>query len=477
MPSLSIEHKIKLLTDNLSFIEIGAHIQSRLSKSKENGDGVVCGYATIEQQKVMLIIQNSNYLNGTMGEAHCNKMAAAVDKAMELKLPIVIIFESAGVRIQEGILAMNPAGLLFNNLAKASGILPMIAIMLGANSGAASYSAALMDFIIMENHSSAMFLTGPKVIEKVVNEKVSIQELGGSDVHAKITGLASIIVVDEIEAFAQAKRILSFLTEPKEVKKTKEKKQNINQHIVKKYNNKELQDLDMYELIQHLTDENSFLEINKLFAENCIVGFATLNKIKIGIIANQPKIMSGSIDVLASKKMTRFLQICDAYNIPTIFLADTPGFLPGKKEEHTSILGVGAKILSVLANSTNAKITIIVGKAFGGAYGAMCPKTLGADYVFAWHNAQIGVLGAEAAMNLIYAKQIEAHKNDENYIQKLKEDYINNSLSPYIVAENGLIDGIIFPEETREIIAKCLNSLKLKAVKSNVKKRTIFPMG
>lgn len=473
--SLSIKHKIKLLTDNLSFVEIGTNIQSCLTKNKQYGDGVICGFATIEQQRILLIIQDGNYLKGTMGAAHSNKMAFAVEKATSLKIPIIAIFESAGVRIQEGIQAMNPTGLLFNNIAKASGVVPTIAIMLGANSGAAAYSAALMDFIIMENNTSAMFLTGPKVIDKVLNEKVTIQDLGGSHVHATKTGLASILVDNEVEAYQQAKNILAFLS----VENTIKAKQNIvdNKSLLQKYDNYISQDFDMHDLIIDLIDKKSFIEINKQFAQNCIVGFATIQNIKVGVIANQPSVMSGSIDIAASKKIFRFLQICDAYNIPSIFIADTPGFLPGKQEEHASILGIGARILSALANSTNVKITIIVGKAYGGAYGAMCPKTLGADFVFAWHTAQIGVVGLESAMHLIYAKEIELHQHDQAYINTLKENYINNYLSPYVAAENGLIDGIISPAETKKVLINSLKCMQNKVEMHTRKSKIILPIG
>lgn len=472
--SLSIEHKIELLTDSFSFVEIFANVKSKFTKVKENGDGVVCGYATIMQQKVILIIQNGNYLHGTMGIAHSSKMAAAVEKACVFKMPIIVVFESAGVRIQEGVLAMNAAGSLFSNLAKASGIVPTIAIMLGVNVGAASYSAALMDFIIMEK-KSAMFLTGPKVIETVLNEKTTIQDLGGSHIHATITGLASIVVNNELEAYQQAKSLLVFLSKS-ETQYSKEYDVNT-ESIFQKYNAYVSCNFDMHDFIYDLIDENSFIEINKQYAKNVIVGFAKLNNIKIGIIANQPSIMSGAIDVAASKKMYRFLQVCDAYNVPALFIADTPGFLPGKQEEYSSILGVGARILSVLANSTNAKISLIIGKAFGGAYGAMCPKTLGADYIFAWHNAQIGVLGVEAAMQLIYAKEIALHQDDETYLQNLRETYIKDHISPYTSAENGIIDGVISPTETRKVLINSLKSLQNKVEVSGRKNKIILPIG
>jgi acetyl-CoA carboxylase carboxyltransferase component len=473
MSILSVEHKIQLLTDKLSFTEFESQKQSRYTKDSKPGDGVVCGYATIQEKGVVLIIQNHHHLHGTMGEEHCLKIAHAVNRALILKVPVVIIFESAGLRIQVGSHAMNPVALLFNNLAKASGQVPTIAIMVGVNSGAPSYSAALMDFTIMVR-TSTMFITGPKIIEKVLNEKNDIQTLGGTDVHAGITGLASLIAENEPDAFNQTKKLLGFLNQ-----KSKHKKDTIKKitKTLTKNNSGNIPGSDMYDIIDNVFDDNSFLEINKHYAKNCIAGFATINNTNVGIVANQSAVMSGVIDVNASKKMFRFLQICDAYDIPVIFLADTPGYLPGKQEEHNAILGVGARILSVLANSTNIKITIITGKLFGGAYAAMCPKTLGADYVFAWYTAEIGIMGADAAVHLLYAKQIIANQNDATFINLLKEEYTQQNLSPAIAAENHLIDGIILPAETRKTIIKCLKSLENKATGHNKKRKIITPMG
>lgn len=476
MSSLSIEHKIKILTDNLSFTEIGAQQLSRLTKKEIYGDGVVCGYATIEQQKIILIIQDGNYLNGTMGETHCRKMALAINKAIEIKIPVIIIFESAGVRIQEGVQAMNPAGELFHVMAKASAIIPSIAIMLGANSGAAAYTASLMDFVIMVPNS-AMFLTGPKVIEKVLNQKVNIQDLGGTTIHATKTGLASFLVNNEHEGYLITQKLISFITQNISEKFSIDDFKKKDELFFQKYNSLNESNFNINQFIDDLVDRDSFIEINKYFAKNIIVGFATINNIRIGIIANQSACMSGAIDIAASKKMYRFLQICDTYQIPVIFMADSPGFLPGIEEEHSGILGIGARILSVLANSTNAKISIITRKIFGGAYGAMCAKTLGADFVFAWHTAQIGVVGVESAMHLIYAKEIKNHHNDEQYIQTIKDNYINNCLSPFLAAENGLIDGVISPVETRRVIIKCLNCLVNKSEKTNRKNQIILPIG
>jgi acetyl-CoA carboxylase carboxyltransferase component len=473
MSFLSVEHKIELLTDKLSFSEFESQKQSRYTKGSAPGDGVVCGYATIEQKGVVLIIQNHHHMHGTMGEEHCLKIANAVNKALSLKVPIVIVFESAGLRIQVGAHAMNPVALIFNNLAKASGQVPTIAIMVGVNSGAPAYSAALMDFTIMVR-SSTMFITGPKVIEKVINEKNDIQTLGGTDVHASITGLASLIAENEPDAFNIAKKLLGFLTQPSKL--TLDTVNKKSKSFIRNHTTKAIDD-DMYAIIENVFDENSFLEIHKQYAKNCIVGFAEINNTSVGIVANQSAVMSGAIDVNASKKMYRFLQICDAYDVPVVFLADTPGYLPGKAEEHSAILGVGARILSVLANSTNSKVTIITGKLFGGAYAAMCPKTLGADYVFAWNTAEIGIMGTEAAVHLLFAKQIEASKHDATFIQQTKDAYKTQYLSPEVAAENHLIDGIIAPAETRKIIIKCLKSLEYKASGQHKKRKIITPMG
>ncbi|MCB0507569.1 MAG: carboxyl transferase domain-containing protein [Chitinophagales bacterium] len=466
MSLLNIAQKIELLTDKNSFVELRSHQQSNFQNKKKDGDGVVCGFAKIEQRSVLLILQDAEYLMGTMGEAHCKKMTYCIEQAIQNKVPFLIVFESAGVRIQEGVQAMNAAGALFHVLSKASGIIPSISIILGVNSGAAPYSAALMDFIILEDKKGAFFLTGPKIIEKVLNEKTDVQTLGGATVQASVTGLASLLAKNENDAFVKAKKLLQFLPQHWQENPSinwTEKSITTSDNSLEKYHSS-LDDFDMYALIDELTDEKSFLEINKYYAANVIVGFGKINGCKVSIIASQPNIMSGAIDKAASKKIFRFVQICDSYHIPLIFLEDTPGFMPGNEEEHNGIIGYGAKVIQAISNSSNIKITIIVGKAIGGAYGAMCPKTMGADYVFAWPNAQIGVIGTEAAMSLIYAKELEENKHDASYLDKKKSMYEATHLSPYIAAKDGLIDGIIEPNQTKKVLIKCLMSLQNKAV-------------
>jgi acetyl-CoA carboxylase carboxyltransferase component len=482
MNTLTPQQRLHLLTDLNSFEPFGAGVRSRFPETSEaDGDGVICGYARIGGRHVVVVVQDAAYLKGTMGEAHSNKITAAIRQAIKIKVPFIAVFNSGGARIQEGISALDPTAVVSAEMARASGVIPTVAVLLGTNAGATAYISALMDFIIMADDAT-MFLTGPRVIEKVTGEKTTIQQLGGSGLHGRTTGLASFVVPNEVAGYAGVKKLLPYLPDHfKDPGFNQMQKEPLDQVSgsaeLDALARESKQGYDMKAVIGMIADVDSFLELQSDYAENLVTGFAMLCGLKIGIVANQPAVMSGVLDVPAAKKFFRFVQFCDAYNIPLLFLTDTPGFMPGVQEEHQNIIGAGARVLHILANSTVPKINIVTGKWIGGAYAAMCSRAMGADHVYVWNRAQIGVLGTEPALALIYDKEIQARNKNPEFIQQLREKYAETVLDPFVAAQTGLVDGVIFPHETRPLLAKLFNSLRHKAEKPVVRKRPIFPMG
>lgn len=469
---LSAKERLELLFDKNTFVETNVFIQHRcndfgVGEKHPDGDGVVTGYGKVNGRTVCAFAQDFTAFGGTLGEMHAKKIIDIQNKALELMVPIVGMYDSGGARIQEGVGALSGYGVTFFNNVKSSGIIPQISIIMGPCAGGASYSPALTDFIIMVQDSSSMFITGPNVVEVVTGQKVTAQELGGATMHDTISGVSHMSAPNDKEAIGYAKNLLDYL--PQNYRELPYVKTEVAKTIDMKLDTiipeNSRTPYDMYDVINGIVDKGSIMEIQKMYAQNMITCFARVNGNPIGIVANQPKCLAGCIDVNASDKAARFVRTCDCYNIPIVNLVDVPGFFPGKDQEDKGIIRHGAKMLYAFSESKVTKITILVRKAYGGSYLAMCSKELGADYVFAWPTAEVAVMGAEGAVKILYKKQVDG--NQELLNEKIRE-YEDNFSTPYHAAKLGYIDDIILPKDTRDCITRIL---------SNTKKINVVPHG
>jgi propionyl-CoA carboxylase beta chain len=476
MNKLTAYQRIQVLADNGTFEETGAP-----PENKKYNDNVIIGTAKINGRLVFIIAIDPDAVGGSIGQATAEKINHLLDMAVQYRAPVVALFESVGARVQEGITAMHHIGIMFRKFAEISGVVPTIAILFGINSGATAYCAGLMDFIIMVENASWSFITGPKVIEQVIGEKVSKEELGNSFIHGSVTGLAAFVEANEYLAIQRARILLSYLPQHCfespglfNAKKEKQKKYADLNNCIPADNNKK--GYDMSRIIEEIVDDDSFLELHARFAPNLLVGFAKLGEATVGVVANQPLYLSGILDVDSCRKMFRFVQICDAYNIPILFIADSPGFMPGKEQEQSSMISLGARVLSIISNSTIPKVTLIVNKIIGGAYGGMSSRGLGADIVLAWPSAQISIFGTKAAMSVIYQKEIARAENKKDAEEAKIREFEEKHMSPYAAAQHGQLDAIIDPLHTRRILLKSFISIQHKVVTTVKKRRNILPM-
>lgn len=436
----------------------------------DNFDSIVCGIIAIEGIKTAVIFSNTEVKAGSLNTYSVNKINILLDKAEEERLPILAHFESTGARIQDGIFIMKNVSALFYRLSKLSGLVPTICIQSGINSGATAYCAALMDIVIMIGKQSQSFITGPKVIKRMLGREDALHELGNADTHTAQTGFCTYLAFDETEAYHTIKKMLCLLYKKENTKSSQhtiEKKFDFDVMLQKMQNK---QAYDILPFIEYLCDESSLINLYQEYAKNCITAFASIQNHTIGIIANQSCHLSGALDVSACKKIARFIQLCNAYRLPMIFIADCPGFMPGKDAEEQGILLAGAKILDSISNSTVPKINLVINKLIGGAYAAMCPKDMGANYAFAWTNAQIAVMGLDAAFEIIYKKQFEAATDKsvvkQNCIQEFHDQYANL----HHCLKEKMIDKIITPESTKATLIACLNSFEYTDIASKSKK-------
>ncbi len=482
---LTARERINLLLDEGSFVEIDAFVKHRstnfgMDKVEANADGVVTGYGTIDGRLVFVFAQDFTVLGGSLGEMHANKIVKVQQMALKMGAPLIGINDSGGARIQEGVDALSGYGKIFYNNTIASGVIPQISVILGPCAGGAVYSPALTDFIFMVDGISRMFITGPQVIKAVTGEDVTQEELGGANTHNRVSGVAHFMDSSEEECMARIRRLLSFLPSnnlesPPEYNSTDdinriEEKLN---EIVPDNPNKPY---DMKEIIGLLADNGDFLEVQENYAENIITGFIRLNGKSIGVIANQPRILAGCLDINASDKAARFIRTCDAFNIPLLNLVDVPGFLPGTDQEYGGIIRHGAKMLYAYSEATVPKVTLIIRKAYGGAYLAMCSKDLGADQVFAWPSAEIAVMGPEGAANIIFKDEIKESSNPtETRDEKIKE-YRDLVANPYIAASRGFIDDVIVPSTTRPRLISAFDMLESKRESNPRKKHGNMPV-
>ncbi|MFC1492460.1 acyl-CoA carboxylase subunit beta [candidate division KSB1 bacterium] len=476
---LTARERIDLLLDEGSFEEMDMFVKHRssdfgLDKQRPLGDGVVTGYGTINGRKVFVFSQDFTVFGGSLAKAHAEKICKIMDMAMKVGAPVIGLNDSGGARIQEGVVSLGGYADIFLRNTLASGVVPQISAVLGPCAGGAVYSPAITDFIFMVKNTSYMFVTGPNVVKTVTHEEVTFEELGGADTHASKSGVAHMACENEIECFEAIKKLMSFvpqnnLEEPPLIE-TEDKPDRTEAEldtIVPENPNKPY---DMKKVIELIVDDKDFFEIHAGWAGNIIVGFASMNGMPIGIIANQPSVLAGVLDIESSMKGARFIRFCDCFNIPIVTFEDVPGFLPGTVQEYGGIIKHGAKLLYAYCEATVPKITVITRKAYGGAYDVMNSKHVRGDMNFAWPSAEIAVMGPKGAVEIIFKKEISSSKDPEKAALEKEQEYRDKFANPYIAAEWGYIDDVIEASRTRPKLIKALELLQTK-VDSNPRKK------
>lgn len=481
---LTARERVNYLMDEGSFEEIGMLVTHRTKDfGMENeiyyGDGVVTGYGTINGRLVYIFAQDFTVFGGSLSETHAEKICKVMDMALKNGAPMIGLNDSGGARIQEGVRSLGGYADIFYRNVQSSGVIPQISAIMGPCAGGAVYSPAMTDFTMMVEGSSYMFVTGPNVVKTVTNENVTSEELGGASTHSTKSGVAHITSPNGVECLEDIKRLLSYLpqnnreTTPKlDYVLTDEIREKLDTVIPDNAN----KPYDMHEVIADIIDEDSFYEIHKDFAENIIVGFARLGGRSIGIVANQPMILAGCLDVNSSTKAARFVRFCDAFNISLLVLEDVPGFLPGTDQEWNGIIVHGAKLLYAFSEATVPRITVITRKAYGGAYDVMNSKHIGADMNFAWPSAEIAVMGAKGASEIIFKNEIAAASNPEEKLKEKEAEYAELFANPYTAAQRGFIDEVIEPKFTRRKLIKAFSMLENKVVDTPKRKHGNIPL-
>jgi len=481
---LTARERIIVLLDKGSFEEIGMFKEHRcadfgMEKLQYPGDGVVTGYGTIHGRLVYVYAQDFTVFGGALSETHAEKICRIMDLAMESGVPVIGLNDSGGARIQEGVNSLGGYADIFYRNTRASGVIPQISAIMGPCAGGAVYSPAITDFIFMVNHTSYMFVTGPNVVKTVTNEEVTSEELGGAHTHATKSGVTHLVADNDLDCLLKIKQLLSYIPQ-----NCQEKTPVLPYEIKEEYRDK-LDDIvpenpmhpyDIKEVITGITDEDSFFEIHREYAENIVVGFARLAGKSIGIIANQPFALAGVLDVESSRKGARFVRFCDSFNIPLLVLVDVPGFLPGTDQEWHGIITNGAKLLYAFSEATVPRITVITRKAYGGAYDVMNSKHIGADYNFAWPTAEIAVMGAKGASEIIFKNEIARAENPAEKLREKEQEYQEKFANPYRAASRGFVDEVIEPRETRRKLIKAFAVLENKKVTSPIKKHGNIPL-
>ncbi|MGA7670544.1 MAG: acyl-CoA carboxylase subunit beta [Nitrolancea sp.] len=468
---LSARERVHLLLDEGSFIELDPFVRHRsinfgMENRRPYGDGVITGYGTIDGRTVAVFSHDFTVFGGSLGEAFAEKMVKVMDFALKVGCPVIGINDSAGARIQEGVEGLAGYGDVFYRNVQASGVVPQISVIGGPCAGGAVYSPAMTDFIFMVEGVSQMFITGPDVIRTVTGEEVTHEQLGGAATHTTRSGVAHFVGQDEEDVFEQVRALLSFIpsnnlddapTFPPEddpERAAAELDDLVPEVSTKPY--------DMHEVIQHIVDHGEFLEVQPDWARNIVVGFARLDGHSVGIVANQPQYLAGTLDIDASSKAARFVRFCDAFNIPLVTFVDVPGFLPGTDQEYGGIIRHGSKLLYAYCEATVPKLTVITRKAYGGAYVVMCSKALRADFSVAWPTAEVAVMGPEAAVNVISRREIAEAEDQDAKREELVADYQREFSNPFQVASRGYVDDVIAPSQTRGWLIKALRATRSK---------------
>ncbi|MBP7219704.1 MAG: acyl-CoA carboxylase subunit beta, partial [Paludibacteraceae bacterium] len=458
MGKLTARQRILALLDEGSFQEYDLFVEHEernfgMDKKTLHGDGVITGIGTMFGDPVCIYAQDFTVMGGSLGLKHARKITKIMDHALKMKVPCIGINDSGGARIQEGIGALAGYGEIFYRNTMASGVIPQISVILGPCAGGAVYSPALTDFVFVVENISKMFITGPSVIESVLGEVISQEELGGARIHAEITGNAHFYAQSEFDCFDQIKKLISLLpaSNTKRAAKVEPKVPSLKKQIGQIIPQDPKKPYDVRDVIRAVVDDSDFFEVQELFAPNIVIGFARLNGDTVGFVANQPLYLAGVLDCDSSDKAARFIRFCDSFNIPLITLEDMPGYLPGVDQEHAGVIRHGAKVLYAYSEATVPKVTVILRKAYGGGYIAMNSRHLGADFVFALPSAEIAVMGPEGAANIIFAKEIkEAADPDAMRAAKVQE-YVDKFANPFVAAAKGYIDAVIEPNETRNL--------------------------
>lgn len=477
--------RIQMLMDPNSFVEMDAFVETRsiefgMQQKKVPGDGVVTGYGTVNGRLVYVSSQDFTVIGGSLGEMHAAKITKVMDMAMKMGAPFISVNDSGGARIEEGIDALSGFGEIFRRNTIASGVIPQISVIMGPCAGGAVYSPAITDFVFMVDKTSQMFITGPQVIKAVTGEDVSFEQLGGAGTHNSISGVAHFRSASEEDCMRDIKRLLSFLPDNNlSDSELVDSTDDVNRlaaelnAIIPDDSNKPY---DMKQVITAVVDNGDFLEVLEGFARSIITGFGRVNGRSVGIIANQPQVNAGVLDVDSSDKAARFVRFCDAFNIPVVTFTDVPGYLPGVKQEHSGIIRHGAKLLFAFSEATVPKINIIVRKAYGGAYIAMNSKHLGADMVLAWPTAEIAVMGPDGAANIIFKKDIQEAQDPVQCRNDKIAEYRDKFSNPYVAASRGYVDDVIEPAETRIRLASALEMLTSKRETRPAKKHGNIPL-
>ena len=482
---LSARERINLLLDENSFEEIDMLVRhsSRdfdLDKQRYFGDGVIIGYGTINGRKIFVFSQDFTVLGGSLSEAHGKKICKLMDLALKNGAPIIGLNDSGGARIQEGVVSLGAYADIFLRNTLASGVIPQISVILGPCAGGAVYSPAITDFVFMVKNNSYMFVTGPNVVKTVTHEEVSFEDLGGAETHATKSGIAHLISENEVDLLERVRELMQYLPQnnlddpiTEENDDDPSRVDDTLNTIVPENSNKSY---DVKEVLFRVFDDGKFFEIHEYFAQNIVVGFAHLNGSPVGIVANQPAFLAGVLDINSSIKAGRFVRFCDAFNIPIITFVDVPGFLPGTDQEWGGIIRNGAKLLYAYCEATVPKITVILRKAYGGAYDVMSSKHIRGDVNLAWPSAEIAVMGPKGAVEIIFRKEIEESKDRLKTTEEMASQYREKFANPYIAAERGYIDDVIEPSETRPKLIKALEMTKNKVDQNPRKKHGNIPL-
>jgi acetyl-CoA carboxylase carboxyltransferase component len=482
---LTARERVERLVDPGSFVELDAFAVHRtdefgLEERRYVGDGVITGYGTIDGRRVFLFSQDFSVLGGSLGEVFAEKICKVMDLAVRTGCPVVGINDSGGARIQEGVVSLGGYAEIFWRNVQASGVVPQISIVAGPCAGGAVYSPAITDFIFMVDKISQMFITGPEIIKTVTGEEVSFEDLGGARTHNQKSGVAHFLCADEEDAFAQVRHLLSFLPsnnlDDPPSSPPADDPNRIDETLIDLIPAASNHPYDMTDIIHRVVDDGDFFEVQALYGRSLVVGFARLGGRSIGVVANQPKVLAGVLDIDSSVKGARFVRFCDAFSIPLVTFVDVPGFLPGTAQEFGGIIKHGAKLLYAFAEATVPKLTVITRKAYGGAYDVMCSKHIRADFNVAWPTAEIAVMGPQAAVKIIHREAIAAAADPAAKTDELVADYVAHFANPYVAAERGYLDDVIDPARTRPILAGALEMLASKRVARPARRHGNIPL-
>jgi acetyl-CoA carboxylase carboxyltransferase component len=482
---LTARERIDLLVDRGSFREVGPFSTHRthdfgLESQKMLGDGVVAGWGTIDGRLVYVFSQDFTVFGGSLGEAHAEKICKIMDMALKNGAPVIGLNDSGGARIQEGVVSLGGYADIFLRNTLASGVIPQISAILGPCAGGAVYSPALTDFIFMSKNSSYMFVTGPEVVKAVTHEDVTFEELGGAEVHSSLSGVCHVSAENEADTLFMIQKLLSYIPqnnmEDPPFLPTNDDPLRMDEELNNIVPDDPSKPYDIIDVIQRVVDDYQFYEIHKDFAPNIVVGFARLGGHSVGIIANQPAVLAGVLDINSSEKAARFIRFCDAFNIPLVTFEDVPGFLPGTVQEHGGIIRSGAKLLYAYCEATVPKLTVVTRKAYGGAYCVMSSKHIRGDLNIAWPSAEIAVMGPDGAVNIIFRRELAKAEDPASKKEELVAEYREKFANPYIAASRGYIDDVIEPRETRPRLINALEVLSNKRDKNPPKKHGCIPL-